>query len=40
MYQTMIYFFGNDTDINKKMFYLENFKTKKHDCTLYVNTAH
>lgn len=29
MYQTMIYFFGNDTDINKKMFYLENFKTKK-----------
>lgn len=40
MYQTMIYFFWNDTDINKKMFYLENFKTKKHDCTLYVNIAH
>lgn len=36
MYQTMIYFFVNDTDINKKMFYLENFKTKKNMIVHYM----
>lgn len=36
----MIYFFGMILTVIKKMFYLENFKTKKHDCTLYVNIAH
>lgn len=36
----MIYFFGNDIDINKKMFYLENFKIKKYDCILYVNIVY